>query len=70
MSGPDNETRLDMDAYIDAAASLVNLPVPPASKPIVREHLEVAARMAAMLADFELGVHEEPLPVYRPEAAR
>jgi hypothetical protein len=57
-----------LEAYMDAAAAMMNLPIPDASKPIVREQLEVAARMAALLADFDLDQREEPAPVFRPEA--
>ena len=57
-----------LDAYMDAAAAMMNLPIPDASKPIVREQLEVAARMAALLAEFDLDQREEPAPVFRPEA--
>ena len=62
------DKKADFGAYMEAAAALVNLPIPDASKPIVREQLEVASRMAAMLAGFDLDMREEPAPVFRPEA--
>ncbi|MBX9758959.1 MAG: DUF4089 domain-containing protein [Beijerinckiaceae bacterium] len=68
MSAASNDNKPDLGAYMEAAAALMNLPIPEASKPIVREQLEVAARMAAMLAEFDLDMREEPAPVFRPEA--
>ncbi|MFN3889626.1 MAG: DUF4089 domain-containing protein [Beijerinckiaceae bacterium] len=56
-----------LNEYIEAAAAMINLPIPEASKPIVREQLQVAARMAAMLAEFDLDMREDPAPVFHPE---
>lgn len=56
-----------LDAYIDAAAETINLPIPRSGKSLVREHLDVAARMAGLLTGFELDPREEPAPVFWPE---
>lgn len=45
---------------------MIDLPIPPASKPIVIANLEVARRMAALLDGFEIDEREEPAPVFRP----
>jgi hypothetical protein len=54
----------DPDAVIDAMAPLLDLIVDDDSRPQVRAHLEIAARMAKLLFDHRLDDYEEPAPVF------
>jgi len=54
-----------IDAYIDAAAQALGIPVKPEWKPAVRANLEVTFRLAAQVAEKELGDDAEPAPVFR-----
>lgn len=54
-----------VDALIAANARLAGLEIAPESLPVVRENLEVAMRMAAMLESAEVGEREDPAPVFR-----
>lgn len=54
----------DSDALIDALAPLLDLTVDDASRPQVKTHLEIAARMAVLLFEHQLDDHEEPGPVF------
>lgn len=57
------------DAYIDAAAALLGLPIDPAHRPGVSMFLGMAADMAAILDEAPLDEDElAPLPVYAPPA--
>jgi len=46
-------------------ARLAGLEIAPESLPVVRENLEVAMRMAAMLDSVEISEREDPAPVFR-----
>jgi Protein of unknown function (DUF4089) len=54
-----------LDAYIDAAAQALGIPVRPEWKPAVRGNLEVTFRLAAVLGEKELPDDAEPAPVFR-----
>jgi len=54
-----------LDAFIDAAAAALDLPLDPAWKPAVKANLEVTLRHAATYADFPLPDEAEPAPVYK-----
>ena len=54
----------DLDAFIDAAAQVLELPLDPAWKPGVRANLEVTFKLAAFVAAFELPDEAEPTPVF------
>ena len=54
-----------LDAFIDAAAAALDLPLEPAWKPAVKANLEVTLRHAATYADFPLPDEVEPAPVYK-----
>ena len=56
----------DANAYVDAAAALIGLPLDPAHRPGVVLNLERIAQMAALLAEFPLPDAAEPAPVFRP----
>lgn len=54
-----------LDAYIDAVAQALGIPVQPEWKPAVRANLEVTFRLAAVVGEKELPDDAEPAPVFR-----
>ena len=56
----------DIEAYVDAAAQLVGLPLDPAHRPGVVLNLGRIAQMAALVMEFPLPEETEPAPVYEP----
>jgi hypothetical protein len=60
---PTDDTHLD--AYIDAAAEALGLPVEAEWKPAVKANLEVTLRLGALVAEFELPDEAEPAPVFK-----
>ncbi|MEA2928445.1 MAG: hypothetical protein QOG38_873 [Hyphomicrobiales bacterium] len=54
-----------LDAYIDAAAALLALPLEPEWKGAVRANLEVTLKLAALVGEKELPDDAEPAPVYQ-----
>jgi hypothetical protein len=58
------EKPFDPDAVIDAIAPLLDLAVDDASRPQIKAHLEIAARMAALLFERTIDDREEPAPVF------
>jgi hypothetical protein len=54
-----------LDAYIDAAAQALGIPVEPAWKGAVRANLEVTFRLAALVDGKELADDAEPAPVFK-----
>ena len=54
----------DAEAYVDAAARLVGLPLDPAHRAGVVLNLERIARMAALVMEFPLPEETEPAPVF------
>ena len=57
---------VDPEAYVDAAAALIGLPIDPAYRPGVVVNLERIAQMAALIMEFALPDEAEPAPVFRP----
>jgi len=57
---------LDTEAYVDAAAALIGLPIAPAYRPGVVLNLRRVAEMAAMVMEFPLDDAVEQAPVFRP----
>jgi hypothetical protein len=53
-----------LDAYIDAAARALDVPIEPAWKPAVRANLEITLRLAALVTEFALPDEAEPAPVF------
>ena len=53
-----------LDAYIDAAARALGVPIEPAWKPAVRANLEITLRLAALVTEFALPDEAEPAPVF------
>ena len=56
----------DAEAYVDAAAALIGLPIDPAHRPGVIVNFERIAQMAALVMEFALPEKAEPAPVFRP----
>jgi hypothetical protein len=56
----------DIEAYVDAAAKLVGLPLDPAHRPGVVQNLGRIAQMAALVMAFPLPEETEPAPVFEP----
>ena len=56
----------DIEAYVDATAQLIGLPLDPAHRPGVVLNLGRIAQMAALVMDFPLPEETEPAPVYEP----
>jgi hypothetical protein len=56
----------DIEAYVDAAAQLVGLPLDPAHRPGAVLNLGRIAQMAALVMEFSLPEETEPAPVYEP----
>jgi putative aminopeptidase FrvX len=56
----------DAEAYVDAAAALIGLPIDPAHRPGVVVNLDRIAQMAALVMEFALPDEAEPAPVFRP----
>ena len=56
----------DADAWIDAAAPLLDLSVSDTARPGVKLNLEIAARLAGLVTEFPLDDEAEPAPVFVP----
>lgn len=56
----------DLDAYIDQAAALIDLPIDPAYREMVLTYFSLSARMAEILYAQPLPPSDEPAPVYVP----
>jgi hypothetical protein len=54
-----------LDAYIDAAAAALAIPIKPEWKPEIRAHLTVTFRLAALVGEKELSDDAEPAPVFK-----
>jgi len=54
-----------LDAYIDAAAAALAIPLKPEWKGEIRANLEVTFKLAAIVAEKELPDDAEPAPVYQ-----
>ena len=54
-----------LDAYIDAAAAALAIPIKPEWKPEIRAHLTVTFRLAALVGEKELPDDAEPAPVFK-----
>lgn len=57
-------TDADLDAYIDANATLLGLAIAPEWREAVRANLRVTLRMAGMVDGFALPDEIEPAPVF------
>ena len=64
MSAPDKDDPILR--YADAAAALLDLPLPADRRAAVIEHLRLAHRLVGMVGDHPVGASDEPAPVFRP----
>ena len=58
------DDRFDAEAVIDALAPLLELPVTAEYRPGIVANLRMTARLAALVAEFQLDDREEPASVY------
>jgi hypothetical protein len=63
-------TPREIEAYVDAAAAALNLPLSPEHRPGVLHYFALAASMADLLAAHPLGVDDEPAEAFVPIAPR
>ncbi len=54
-----------LDAYIEAAARALSLPIEPEWKPAIRANLQATLKHAAVVDEFPLPDEAEPAPVFR-----
>jgi hypothetical protein len=54
-----------LDAYVDAAAAALGVPIDEAWKPEIRANLAVTFRLAALVGEKELPDDAEPAPVFK-----
>lgn len=54
----------DLDDYIAAAATVLNLPLQPDWQSAVRDNLKVTLQHAGTVAEFPLPDNAEPAPVF------
>jgi hypothetical protein len=54
-----------LDAYIDAAAQALGIPVEPEWKSEIRANLDVTFKLAALVAEKELPDDAEPAPIFQ-----
>ena len=59
-------TPREIEAYVDAAATALELPLDPAHQPGVLQYFALAAGFAAQLAAVPLQPHDDPAPVFVP----
>jgi hypothetical protein len=53
-----------LDAYIAAAAHVLELPIDPVWQPAVRANLELTLRLAALITEFPLPDEADAAPVF------
>ena len=54
-----------LDAYIDAAAQALGIPIQPEWRPEIRANLDVTFKLAALVGEKELPDDAEPAPVFK-----
>ncbi len=57
-----------IEAYVDAAAAALNLPLAPEHRPGVLMYFELAASLAELVMAQPLRAEDEPAPVFTPVA--
>jgi hypothetical protein len=61
----ESEKHDPLDAFIDAVAAALDLPIDPAWKADVKTNLQVTLRHAALVSEFALPDDTEPAPVFK-----
>jgi hypothetical protein len=59
-------TPAQIEAYVDAAAAALDLPLSPEHRPGVLQFFALAAGFAAQLQAVPLDAHDDPAPVFVP----
>ena len=59
-------TPAQIEAYVDAAAAALQLPLSPAHRPGVLHYFALAAEMAALVDGLPLDVADDPAEAYAP----
>jgi hypothetical protein len=59
-------TPLQIEAYVDAAAAALDLPLSPEHRPGVLQFFSLAAGFAEQLQAVPLTAHDDPAPVFVP----
>jgi len=54
----------DLDAFIDASATVLGLSIAPEWRTAVRANLAITFRLGSVVADFELPDEADPAPVF------
>ena len=54
-----------LDAFIEASARVLDLPVDPAWRPAIKANLAVTLRLTALVSEFKLPDEAEQAPVFR-----
>lgn len=55
-----------LEAYVDATATLLQLPIAPEHRPGVLRYFGLASEMAALVNGLPLGPEDEPAPAFVP----
>ncbi len=55
-----------IEAYVDAVAAVLELPIAAEHRAGVLRYFELAAQMAAVVGVVPLGVSDDPAPVFTP----
>jgi len=61
-------TPTQIEAYVDAAAALLQLPLSPVHRPGVLHYFALAAEMAALAGELPLSVADDPAEAFVPVA--
>lgn len=61
-------TAAQIEAYVDAAAAALQLPLNPEHRPGVLHYFALAASMAALVAEQPLGTADDPAEAFVPVA--
>lgn len=57
-------SEVDLDAFIDASATVLGLTIRPEWRSAVRANLAITFRLGSVVADFDLPDEADPAPVF------
>jgi len=63
-------TQAEIETYVDAAARVLALPLAPLHRPGAVHYFGLAAAMAEIVGAQQLGLDDEPAPVFVPVSPR
>ncbi|HET6197800.1 MAG TPA: DUF4089 domain-containing protein [Acetobacteraceae bacterium] len=55
----------DLDAWLDANAALLGIPVQPEWRDAIRQHLRLTRDLAGRVMEFPLSDEADPAPIFR-----